>query len=148
MKIKLNWGFGIFAFYLTFMAVILGFVFWSTGLKPDLVAKDYYQQELEYQNQIDKKERLSNLDGDFSYKITNMSLNLEFPEALNQKVKQGEVTLFRPSDASLDNIIKFNSKENNLELELNNLKGGIWILKIEWETNGKTYYFEDKFRIE
>ena len=60
MKIKLNWGFGIIVAFVSFIGFILFFVITMSSDKKysyDLVATDYYNQELKFQNKIDGLKR-------------------------------------------------------------------------------------------
>ena len=50
---KMNWGLRIIILYSGFVIFMLGLVYKCTQQKFDLVAKDYYAQELAYQKVID-----------------------------------------------------------------------------------------------
>ena len=45
----MNWGYKILTVYIIFIAGILFLVFKSSNQNQDLVTKDYYEQELKYQ---------------------------------------------------------------------------------------------------
>ena len=49
----MNWGLRIIILYLSFVALIVTLVSLCMGRKVELVSKDYYKQELEYQGKID-----------------------------------------------------------------------------------------------
>ena len=52
---KFNWGVGIFTFYGLFVVFILALVFRSSQENYDLVTEDYYQQEIRFEEVINKR---------------------------------------------------------------------------------------------
>ena len=62
---KINWGTGIVLAFIGFIAFIMYFVISmniNKDYQHDLVTDDYYKEELEYQNDIDKEENANNLE--------------------------------------------------------------------------------------
>ena len=57
----MSWGWKIVVLYGLFVMMTLSMVFYFMGHDVDLVAKDYYRQEIEYQDQIDKIENARSL---------------------------------------------------------------------------------------
>ena len=51
----MSWGIKIAIVYVGFMALIISMVIVSSSSKSELVAKDYYAQELNYQQRIELK---------------------------------------------------------------------------------------------
>ena len=49
----MNWGQKIILAYLTFIILLVVMAYQSFNTKVDLVAKDYYRQELAYQERIE-----------------------------------------------------------------------------------------------
>ena len=66
----MNWGWKIVVVYSGFVVMTLGMVFYFMGHKVDLVAKDYYKQEIEYQDQIDKITNAKSLDEPIGFEYT------------------------------------------------------------------------------
>lgn len=139
----MNWGFKIFAAFLAF-AVFLGVLIYRTyQSKVHLVAPDYYQQELAFQDQIDKLENEKALK--FSVSIEHddrlRQLLISFPS--NLEIKSAEVALYRPSDAGMDRQWKLQLGENNSQsLSTENLASGLWQVKLEWQDGSKAYLKE------
>ena len=62
---KFNWGTGIVLAFIAFISFIMYFVIsmnTDKSLDHDLVNEDYYKQELEFQNDIDKEKNAKTLD--------------------------------------------------------------------------------------
>jgi hypothetical protein len=53
----ISWGIKIAMLYCGFVALIIIMVSMAMNQKIDLVSKDYYEQELNYQKKIDKTNR-------------------------------------------------------------------------------------------
>lgn len=111
--------------------------------KVDLVSKDYYEQELKYQDKIDKVNRTNALKGSLTWKIKTDSLILEVAEQFKAEKISGSIFLFRPSDASLDKTIPIEMNASGIQLiSTDRLKKGIYKMQVSWEAKGEEYYNE------
>ncbi len=109
-----------------------------------LVAKDYYRDEINYQQHIDKVNNTQS-----AQKTVNLEnrvgagyINLQFPPVADRNHRvAGEITLFRPSDARKDIIIPVTLDNNNQQvINTGNLDKGLWKIKIDWSESGEPYY--------
>lgn len=140
---KLNWGVMIAIFYSTFVIVLIGFVFYSTTFKFDLVAEDYYDQEIKYQQQIDKIIRAKSFDKPLEVKNLPGMVMLQYPEEIDHNKLAGEIYFYRPSDKKLDFRVKVSSDSSNTQfVPTQNIKSGLWKLKVDWAQADSTYYNE------
>ena len=142
---KLNWGTAIVIAFIGFIGFIMFFVVrMSTDDKynHELVADDYYQQELEYQNDIDKVENAKTLSEEISYAKTDEGLLLSFPKEIDQLKIEGKVFLIRPSNKQLDFEMPISLSNHYLLIPDNRLLDGRWNMKIEWTESGKAYMFK------
>ena len=140
---KINWGTGIAIFYICFVVAVLGFVFWTANLSPELVTEDYYVEEQKYQEVIDKKFRTSNLEGVVKIKADNGVIELELPSDLAGKNTKGKLLFYRQDDKSLDKEFEFQGTDLVYRFEYNKLILGLWKAKLSWETDGVDYYYEE-----
>lgn len=137
---KLNWGNKLVIALVIFAGIMATMVTIAMRQNIDLVDKNYYKKELEYQDQIDK---ISNAIEDGAVKIalseTEPSIRLSFRKQLNV----GRIHLFRPSNASEDRLINIQTDINGLqEIPYEELSSGLWKIKIDWSEDGKNYYYE------
>lgn len=138
---KLNWGFGIFAFYTAFVVFILFLVFRSSQEKVDLVTEDYYQRELEYQDVIKKKDNAAKLDTGLSYTINNMSVDLRFPPS--QKKLNGKIVVYRPSNKNFDKSFVISLDQNNeMTIALDDSPLGLYKMMVSWQADSLGFYVE------
>jgi hypothetical protein len=138
---KLNWGFGIFAFYTAFVVFILFLVFRSSQEQVDLVTEDYYEQELDYQNIIRKKNNALALDPGLTYTINKMEIALSFPS--DQSLIAGDIKIYRASNKNFDKDFKIElDSENKMELNLDQSPLGLYKMMVSWEANDVGYFVE------
>ena len=74
---------------------------------------------------------------------TNDGIEITFPENYITESINGKVSLYRPSNQSLDFDIAFVlSKRTTLLIPDNKLVGGRWDIKISWSENNKEYLYK------
>jgi hypothetical protein len=146
----MNWGWKIFILYTSFVILTLAMVFFTMKQDVFLVSKDYYKEEIEYQDQIDKIENAKKLDQPLvvSYNETENMIRIVFPEKQRESGISGEVILFRPSDARLDRKYEVQSDGNaDFEIPTQNIKKGNWKIKIAWQAMNKEFYYEQALNL-
>ncbi|TVP51002.1 MAG: nitrogen fixation protein FixH [Mongoliibacter sp.] len=141
----MNWGSGIVLTLVGFIAVMATMV--VICVKQDdihLVTQDYYEQEIKYQEQIDRMINANAIASDaLEYDGQLKSLLLKLPEG-----SKGTLHLFRPSDARLDQKISFDMISSAVNsVDVKSLKAGYWRVKLTWSEGEKEYYLEKKINI-
>jgi hypothetical protein len=143
---KINWGTGIVIAFVLFISFILFFVIKATTQEKynyDLVSEEYYKDELNYQADIDKLNNFKQLNIKIITTKTNDGIEITFPENYITESINGKVSLYRPSNQSLDFDIAFVlSKRTTLLIPDNKLVGGRWDIKISWSENNKEYLYK------
>lgn len=142
----MSWGWKIVFVYSAFVVMTLSMVIYFMGHKVDLVAEDYYKQEIEYQQQIDKMSNSKSLKEPigFEFSYTQRTVKLNFPSGDLQNGLKGNIHFYRPSDSSLDRQIEVKPDENGEQLiSVSSLNKGLWKVRISWTAAG-TAYFDEK----
>ncbi|MCG6959238.1 MAG: FixH family protein [Ignavibacteriaceae bacterium] len=143
MKKKANWGTGIFISYSVFMLLTIITAVYFMNQDVSLVTDDYYQQELKYQDQIDKIERTNALSEKPAIDFDGLGVNISFPKLLIEKNVVGKIHFYRPSDPGLDFALPISLNSEGIQLiSTKQLAAGYWRLKLNWMMNGKEYYNE------
>ncbi len=145
---KINWGTGITIALVAFMLFILSFVYKTfTNSKYDhhIVSKTYYNDELNYQKEIDAEQNLENLSSKIVLKNTDKGVEIIFPEEFKDKKLEGTIDFQRSANEKLDFNIPIKVTDNKQFIPDDKLVKGIYIVKINWKTDGKTYQFKDNF---
>ena len=139
----MNWGWKIAIVLAIYMTGIISVVWYSMTLDVNLVAEDYYQQELVYEEQIDRMKNSETLENRPTVKFSSNRnyVVLTFPKELSPE--NGLITFFRPSDFTQDRKFKLElDVENQQGFVTASLKPGLWRAKLLWEKDGKSYYEE------
>ena len=130
--------------YITFVVGIGFLVFKASNQKFDLVTKDYYDQELKYQQVIDQSTNASKLSAPVIVEKKGGELKINFPDEMKNKKKLVDFYLYYPADAKKDFRKSFELNENELVQALPVGMKGMYELKLSWETEGIKYYHEQK----
>ena len=139
----MSWGNKIVLAFLGFVIFLGVLVYRSVNNKVHLVAPDYYQKELVYQAEIDKLNNEKELAESATIHVdaNDHRLYISFPD--QHKVQSGKVTMYRPSDASMDVSYNLNiDQENQFVLFTGDLAKGLWKVQLEWVNSSKSYLKE------
>lgn len=141
---KINWGHKILFVYLFFVLGMLFLVFKSNQQTFDLVQKDYYGEELKYQNIIDATQHAKEVGGDVTMQIHNGRMTIILPDALKGKLCRGIAHLYFAADEQKDIKQNFTSNNGEINVELLSTTKGNYTLKLQVEKEGSQYYYEQK----
>ena len=149
MKFKISWPTGIVLALSAFIIFILSFVFKATFLPEydhHLVSDDYYKDEMNYQQEIDKLNKAAALNEDVTLTKVAEGLLIKFPAEFDPEKIAGTISFQRPSNEKIDFQIPIKLTTADYLILDDNLAQGIWNVKIEWTVNGNTYLFKEKLR--
>ena len=73
---SLNWGKSILAVYIGFVLLMVFMVYIASRQDFDLVAKDYYQQEIAYQTKIDANKNQINSNNTWQIKSSSTQIEI------------------------------------------------------------------------
>ncbi|HEV8270455.1 MAG TPA: FixH family protein [Chitinophagaceae bacterium] len=141
---KLSWGYKITFVYIAFVVGMGFLVFKASSQKFDLVTKDYYDQELKYQQVIDQAANSSRLSAPVTVERDEGELKISFPDEMKNRKKMVDFYLYYAADAKKDFRKSFELNENETVQALPVGMKGMYELKLSWEAEGVKYYFERK----
>lgn len=107
----------------------------------ELVRPDYYAQDLRHESRMDQERRAKNLKApaEIAYDAGSNAVTIDFPSTN----VMGHITLYRPSDLSLDREIVIDVSESPRQIiETTGLTSGLWRVRVEWFQDDKGYYQE------
>ncbi|MBT0810543.1 FixH family protein [Litoribacter ruber] len=137
----MNWGHGIAIFFTCFVAFMIFMVVKSFQQNIDLVTENYYEQELKFQQQIDKISNNKQLETPVAIKYKSNKVLISFPPL---PIIEGNIHIFRPSDSKFDLEKAVDLDENfHQAVEVDKLPAGFYRVKINWQADGKEYYTEE-----
>lgn len=135
------WPRAIFGFIGLFFLAMVGFVIYSTRQRTELVAPDYYDQEIRYQERIDATRRAAEagLAGALRHDAATASLQVSLPGLS----ATGHVAAYRPSSAALDRTWPLALDEAGRQsIGIGDLAAGRWRISLTWYTDHLPHYTE------
>jgi hypothetical protein len=140
----MNWGYRVAALYISFVVMMLVLVGMAVKQDFDLVSDDYYRQEIEYQDRINKVNNTQKLKEPISFNIDDDSktINIQYPKSL--KNISGRILLYRPTDSKKDVLLDVSANNENLQsISTAELQKGLWRIKVDWKANETAFYNEE-----
>lgn len=139
---KINWGTGIAGMYLSFVVMIVVLVSMSAAEKIDLATDKYYEEELHFQDCIDKGKRARVLPQPLSWQVTGEKLTIAFPDQFAGSVIQGKISLYCPSDKRNDRSFAIQAEKSRQVVALDQVPAGHYKLQIDWQAGVTSYWNE------
>ena len=140
---KFNWGTGIAATLIFFVAFMGFMVNRAMQQNYDLVSDDYYAEEIVYQEIIDRKTNALKLEDKAQLKIEGEEAYLNLPSDFEGKSKTFTVHMYYELEAAKDfNFDVENSTQNKFAIPFKNFNTGKWIAKVKLSCDGTDYYFD------
>jgi hypothetical protein len=143
----MSWGYRIVLLYVGFVGLIVTLVSMSVNQRLDMVTPQYYQEELNFQSKIERREAARSLEQPLSWTISDEQILLNFPKEFTGKKIEADIVFFRPSDARKDQKVKIEGKELEYALSTKDLEAGYWEMKIEWKAGDQAFFDETSFNV-
>ncbi|MBL0269017.1 MAG: FixH family protein [Chitinophagaceae bacterium] len=139
----MNWGNKLLLTFIVFAAGMGFLVYRSVTTNFELVEKDYYKQELRYQQKIDGMREANNLTAAVNLSQTENGIHLQFPDEMKAKSLTGEIWFYCAYNQKKDK--KFNLQtgaDASQSIRLQDVEPGSYTVKIIWKDGAKEYYSE------
>lgn len=139
----MNWGWKIAIVMGIYMTGIISVVWYAMSVDVNLVAEDYYQLELAYEDQILRLKNTNSLaeKPTFDFSTDKKFVVLTFPQGLIPD--NGNITFYRPSDFTQDRKFKLDLDDANQQGFVTvSLLPGLWKAKLQWQQGDKSYFQE------
>lgn len=145
---KFNWGTGIVIFFILFAAGMTCAVVATTRHPPQLVQKDYYALDLNYQQRLEKKQNAGALATPprVFFEAASQQIQVRFPEGM--VAQTGAAKCYRPSTAREDFTVPL-ANAASLDIPAEGLTAGRWHVELDWEDiEGKAYFWETAITVQ
>ncbi len=144
----MNWGNKLLLTFIVFGAGMTYLVYRSLSTNYELVEKDYYNQELRYQQVIDGTNRANQLSSSVKIEQTDSGISLELPHEMKNKEISGEILFYCAYDQRKDKKFPLETGSNGVQVfEPTSISPGNYIVKINWSNEGKNYFSEKKLTV-
>lgn len=146
---KFNWGHKLILVFLAFGGMISYLVYRSVTTNYDLVSKEYYKEELAYQQVIDGAKRANLLSKGVSVAQENDSVVIRFPDEMKTGSIKGMAWFYFAPDEHRDRRMHFEATSSNeIKLSAVLIIPGNYTAKISWQNEGQQYYAEQRIGIQ
>lgn len=137
----MNWGKAIILVFVLFAGFIGTMVYLMTRQHIDLVSENYYQDEIAFQQQID---RVNNARRNATATMTYQSDRQQLVFVLPANLRKGEITFYRPGDQRQDFHLKIPADHPTRQvIPTNTLAKGNWRVQFTW-TDGRLEYYKEE----
>ncbi|MGO8698466.1 MAG: FixH family protein [Limisphaerales bacterium] len=139
------WPIAIVCYFIIFIAFIAWFITFAMRQKMDLVRDDYYDQEIRFQQQIDRAQRTQSVSTQVTIAgdAANHFISIGLPREQAAQSPAGTILLYRPSDASLDQQFALKLDADGVQrLDVHALLPGLWKVRVQWTIGGQDYSFD------
>lgn len=139
----MNWGNKLVVVFILFAILMATLVYKAVNTKFELVSKDYYKDELRYQDRIDGRNNAA-LIGKVSVTQDAEALTIGLPDEMKGVKVAGEAWFYCKTDAVRDRKIALVVDTSGKQLILKNqlTKGTTYELKLNWQAGDQKYYTE------
>ena len=144
----MSWGNKLIIVFIVFAALMATLVYKATQTKFELVSKDYYQDELRYQDKIDGAANAA-LEAPISIQLKDEIISIEFPDAQKNANITGEAWFYCSVDATKDKRFVLSVDSTGIQrIERKGLQKGDYQVKISYEINQKKYYVAQQLHLQ
>jgi len=139
----MNWGNKLVVVFILFGILMATLVYKAVNTKFELVSKDYYKDELRYQDRIDGRNNAA-LIGKVAVTQDAEVLTIGLPVEMKGVKVEGEAWFYCKTDAVRDRKIALAVDTSGKQLILKNqlAKGTTYELKLNWQAGDQKYYTE------
>lgn len=139
---KFNWGTGIIIFFSFFAISMVSLVVATARHPPQMVQKDYYALDLNYQERLEKKQNTATLATmpQVSFDAAAQVVRVKFPEGMT--AQSGTAKCYRSATTHDDVSVKIENA-TSVDVPAETFAAGRWHIELDWvAADGKKYFWE------
>jgi hypothetical protein len=149
LAMKLTWGHKLIFVFILFGTMMTYMVYRSFGTRVDLVSREYYNDELAYQELIDGAQTVSDKGAALKLTFRGRVVTVQQPDSSVTRPTEGTAWFYCVSDSDKDQKISLtDSSRGTGALAEVLLKEGRYIAKLRWSTADGDFYSEEKFNVQ
>lgn len=136
------WPWALIGFLALFFTGAVSFIVFAVRQDMDLVRPDYYDQEIRYQEQLDRLERTRRLGPGLRLeeRFPEGRVVFHLPATQSGAAVTGNLKLYRPSNARLDRLVELRpDAAGRQSIPVDGLAPGLWRVQAIWRVDGQEY---------
>lgn len=144
----MNWGHKLLLVFFVFAVGMFYLVYRSMHVNYELVSKEYYRDEIHYQDVIDASRRADALSGKIDISQTGNSIRLQLPTEMKNENVTGRIWFYCASDEKRDRHISLTPDEQAVQIiSKQKFLPGEYIVKVDWQNKKVSYHTEQPLTI-
>jgi hypothetical protein len=143
----MSWGNKLVLVFVAFVALMATLVYKAINTKFELVTKDYYKEELRYQDKIDGAAN-AKLAGAILLLQDAATVTVQLPVSLRSSTAQGDAWFYCKTDAAKDLRIPVTIEEGQYSFDKASLAKGSYQLKLQLTSGEKQYYYKEYITVQ
>jgi nitrogen fixation protein FixH len=144
------WPVSIITFFAIAILSSVGFVAFCSRHPADLVAADYYEQEVQYQGRIDRLQRAQQAGRQASatYDSQTRQIQILLGGIPAGATATGSIQLYRPSAMAQDRQIALAlDATGGQRIDASQMLPGLWKVRVAWKADRQDYFLDQKLVI-
>lgn len=139
----MSWGYKITIGFSAFVLLIGFLVYKAMNTEFDLVTKDYYKEELKYQDKLDAIKNANKIS-ELAVELSNGNVVIRFPEEVKNLGITGEAWFYCKTNASNDRKFALTHLEDGkFSVPKSELRPERYYVKVSYKAGETTYYSEE-----
>jgi len=144
----MTWGQKLIGVFMVFAAGMIYMVYRCMHVNTDLVSKEYYKDELKYQDIIDGTTTANALSGPVQLIQQDEMITVQLPAEMKNEKVLGNIWFYCAADANKDRHIPIATNRDAVQqINRKMLLPGMYTVKFDCMSNNKHYYAEQRFTI-
>jgi hypothetical protein len=145
---KWNWGTKLIVVFGVFVLAMIWLVAMTMRQDVQLVKKEYYQEELRYQQVINARSNAHALGDTVVITKTPAAIRIQLPVQMRGEPIRGKVMLYCAAAELRDkNWVLLTDSNGVQEILSDGLAKGSYTIRLSWEKGDKTYYTEHNIQL-
>ncbi len=144
------WPYAIVGWFAIFISALVAWMVFAVRQNLDLVRPDYYEQEIRFQEQLDRLNRTAAVSSEMAvqYEPATSAVTLRLPAAHLAQHPMGRIQFYRAADAALDCEVPLAMAADGVQrLSVRALRVGPWKMRVTWSVGSTEYFLEKTFII-
>ena len=133
------WPYAIVLYFVVFITGMAAWIGFAVRNDHQLVRKDYYEQELKYQNELESFGRAAAGAVVVAYEPKTHLVTIQLPSDA-----AGTIYFYRPSDLKLDRQVPLSTREGIQQINVGEFDPGLWKVRLTWTANGAEFRHDEK----
>ncbi|MBI5386837.1 MAG: FixH family protein [Verrucomicrobia bacterium] len=139
------WPLGIVLAFVVFGLGTAALIVLASSQRAELVSRDYYEQEIRFQKQMERQDRATQLgtNAAITFDPARGRITITVPPEHARPETQGAIHLYRPSAAGLDRHFALKPDSQGVQiLDTAGLLPGLWKVRVAWNVGQREYWLE------